>query len=134
MEQSFLNGVKTIAVVGLSDNPGRPSYQVAEYLQSAGYRIIPVNPMVNAVLGETAYPSLNEIPQEIKIDLVDIFRKSEEVFPIVVHAIKLGAKYIWMQEGVKNVAAMKYAEEHGAIVAADICLMKTHKARQAFEV
>jgi predicted CoA-binding protein len=128
METSFLGDIKTIAIVGLSDNPVRPSYQVAEYLLSQGYELIPVNPTIKEVFGRKSYASLEQIPKNIKVDLVDIFRKSEEVLPIVETAICLGIKHIWMQEGVKNEAAIKLAEDAGATVAADVCIMKTMKS------
>jgi len=124
---NFLANIKTIAIVGLSNKPERASYQVAEYLLSKGYEIIPVNPTITEVFGKKSYESLQGVPKEIVIDLVDIFRKSEEVLPIVQTAVEMGVKHIWMQEGVKNDEAIKYAEEHGVTVAADICIMKTLK-------
>ena len=126
---NFLSQIRIIAVVGLSDKPERASYQVAEFLISKGYTIIPVNPMIESVLGLKSYPSLADIPQEIQVELVDIFRKSEEVMPIVEAAIARKVPHIWLQEGVKNEEAIKYAEDHGATVAADVCLMKTMQAR-----
>jgi predicted CoA-binding protein len=125
--KSFLSGVKTIAIVGLSDNPTRPSYSVAEYMIEQGFDIIPINPTIKEVFGKKSYASLADVPAEIKIDLVDIFRKSEEVFPIVKSAIELGIMRIWMQEGVKNEDAIVYAQKHGAEVIADVCLMKSMK-------
>lgn len=119
--------IKTIAVVGLSPNPARPSYQVARYLQSVGFKIIPVNPTAEEILGEKSYPDLASIPQEVKVDLVDIFRRSEEVEPIVAQAVARGVKYIWMQEGVVNEEAATLAREAGAEVVMDRCLMKEHK-------
>lgn len=97
LEEQLRNS-KTIAVVGLSDNPERASYGVAKYLQSQGYRIIPVNPMISEVLGEKSYPDLKSVPEPI--DMVDIFRRSEQVPPVVDEAIEVGVKYIWMQDGV----------------------------------
>lgn len=127
--RSFFDGVRTIAVVGLSDKPQRYSYQVASYLQLKGFRIIPVNPNVSEVLGEKAYPNLLVIPREIVIDVIDIFRKSEDVLPHVEEAIERGdAKMIWMQEGVVNTEAEALAKAHGIDVVMDACLMKTHKA------
>jgi predicted CoA-binding protein len=110
----------TIAVVGLSPNPERPSHQVARYLQKAGYRIIPVNPGHSEILNEPCYPDLRSVP--VKIDVVDIFRRSEEVKPIVREAIAIGAKVIWMQQGIVNEAAARLAEEAGLIVIMDRCL------------
>src|SRR3989344_3653896 len=99
----IVKSAKTIAVVGLSNKPERYSYQVADYLQKHGYRIIPVNPNVSDVLGEISYPDLLSIPQDIPIDIVDIFRRSELVLPHVAEAVKRGdIKLIWMQEGVEN--------------------------------
>ncbi|MCW5205730.1 CoA-binding protein [Desulfobulbus sp. F5] len=110
----------TIAVVGLSPNSERPSHQVARYLQKAGYRIIPVNPGQSEILGESCYPDLRSVP--VKIDVVDIFRRSEDVEPIVREAIAVGAKVIWMQQGIVNETAARLAEEAGLIVIMDRCL------------
>jgi predicted CoA-binding protein len=106
-----LRNSKTIAVVGLSDNPDRPSYGVTRYMQDQGYRIIPVNPMIEEVLGEKSYPDLKSVP--VPIDMVDIFRRSELVAPVVDEAIEVGAKYIWMQDGVINEEAAAKAEAAG---------------------
>ena len=110
VEEQLLNS-KTIAVVGLSDNPDRPSYGVTRYMQDQGYRIIPVNPMIEEVLGEKSYPDLKSVP--VPIDMVDIFRRSELVAPVVDEAIEVGAKYIWMQDGVINEEAAAKAEAAG---------------------
>lgn len=123
----LLNKAKNIAVVGLSDSPMRASYGVAAYLQSQGYRIIPVNPEVESVLGETAYASLSDVPG--RIDLVDIFRRSEYVPPIVEEAIKLKIPAVWMQETVIHEDAAKKAREHGITVVMDKCILKEHRAR-----
>lgn len=123
----LLNKAKNIAVVGLSDSPMRASYGVAAYLQSQGYRIIPVNPEVESVLGETAYASLSDVPGQI--DLVDIFRRSEYVPPIVEEAIKLKIPAVWMQETVIHEDAAKKAREHGITVVMDKCILKEHRAR-----
>ena len=106
-----LRSSRTIAVVGLSDNPERDSHRVSKYLQSQGYRIIPVNPMIQEVLGEKSYPDLKTVPEPI--DMVDIFRRSELVAPVVDEAIEVGAKYIWMQDGVVNPEAAAKAEAAG---------------------
>ncbi len=106
-----LRNSKTIAVVGLSDNPERPSFGVSRYMQTQGYRIIPVNPMIEEALGEKSYPDLKSIPEPI--DMVDIFRRSELVGPVVDEAIEVGAKYIWMQDGVINEEAAAKAEAAG---------------------
>ena len=106
-----LRNSKTIALVGLSDNPARDSHRVAKYMQSQGYRIIPVNPMITGALGEKSYPDLKSVPEPI--DMVDIFRRSEFVPPVVDEAIDVGAKYIWMQDGVVHPEAAAKAEQAG---------------------
>lgn len=108
---------KTIAVVGLSPNPERDSYRVARGLKEAGYRIIPVNPMVEEVLGEKSYPDLKSVPEPI--DMVDIFRRSELVAPVVDEAIEVGAKFIWMQDGVVDEASAEKARAAGIPVIMD---------------
>ena len=123
----ILRDCRTIAVVGLSSNPARPSYRVAAYMQSQGYRVIPVNPNETNVLGEPVYLSLAAVPSTI--DLVDIFRKSEDVFPIVEEAIARGAKAIWMQEGVINEQAAARARASGLLVVMDCCWLKEHALR-----
>jgi uncharacterized protein len=123
----ILNDCRTIAVVGLSSNPLRPSYRVAGYMQAQGYRVIPVNPNETNVLSEPSYPSLAAVP--CPVDLVDIFRKSEDVLPIVEEAIARGAKAIWMQEGVVNEAAAARAAQAGMLVVMDRCWRKEHAAR-----
>lgn len=124
----FFRNVKTIAVIGLSDKKDRPSFEVAQYLASQGFRIIPINPNVREVLGEISYPDLLLVPKEIKIDVVDIFRRSELVFPHVKEAVERGDVHtIWMQEGVMNEVAEEYAKKHGLTVYMNFCLMKTHK-------
>ena len=112
-----LRNSRTIAVVGLSDNPQRDSHRVSKYLQSQGYRIIPVNPMIDEALGEKSYPDLKSVPESI--DMVDIFRRSELVPPVVDQAIEVGAKYIWMQDGVVNEEAAAKAEAVGIPVVMD---------------
>lgn len=125
----LLRSSKIIAVVGLSSKRFRPSFGVTQYMQSAGYRIIPVNPNETEVLGEKSYASLEAIPPEIKIDIVDIFRRSQEVPPIVESAIKIGARAIWMQEGVIHEAAAARAREAGLEVVLDLCILKEHRKR-----
>lgn len=122
-----LRACRTIAVVGLSSNPARPSYGVASYMKAQGNRVIPVNPNETNVLGEPAYPSLAAVPGTI--DLVNIFRKSEDVFPIIEEAIARGAKAVWMQEGVINEQAAVRARESGLLVVMDRCWLKEHTAR-----
>ena len=125
----LLQKAKTIAVVGLSNSPLRPSHGVSAYLQSHGYRIIPVNPLVSEVLGERSYGSLRDVPE--KVDLVDIFRKSEDVPPIVDDAIAIGARAVWMQEGVVHQAAGDKAHAAGLKVVMDHCVLKEHARRAA---
>ena len=112
-----LTNSKTIAVVGLSPDPERPSHFVSKYLQEQGYRIIPVNPLLQEVLGERCYPDLTSIPEPV--DMVDIFRRSEHVGSIVEDAIAIGAKYVWMQDGVVNEEAAANAIEAGLSVVMD---------------
>ena len=122
----ILKTTHTIAVVGISDKPERPSYRVAAYLKEKGYRIFPVNPLFEKVLGETAYAGLDDIPE--KIDTVTIFRKPEHVPEIVNQAIKKGAQTIWMQEGIVHNDAAKKARDSGLRVVMDKCMMKEHIA------
>jgi predicted CoA-binding protein len=122
--RDILTKSKTVAVVGLSDSPDRPSYHVAAYLQSHGYRIIPVNPQASEVLGERSYPTLRDVP--VPIDLVDIFRRSDAVPPIVDDAIAVGAKAVWMQEGVVHNEAAAKARAAGLKVVMDRCTLKEH--------
>ena len=123
--------MKTIAVVGLSDNPMRPSHGVSAYMQAAGYRIIPVNPQIAEALGEKSYPSLLEIPLEVakKIDLVDAFRRPEFVDEIVEQTMQLKIPAIWLQEGVVNERAAEKARKAGMLVVMDRCVLKEHRAR-----
>lgn len=116
---------KTVAVIGLSSDEGRPSYGVSRYMQRCGYKIIPVNPKEKEILGEKVYPSLSAIPE--KVDIVDIFRRSEFVPPVVEEAVKIGAKVIWMQEGVVNQAAAQFAAQQGIVVVMDKCIFKEHR-------
>jgi uncharacterized protein len=120
-----LDAAKTIAVVGLSGKRYRPSYGVAEYMKRSGYRIIPVNPHENEVLGERCYPDLDSIPEAV--DIVDIFRRSEFVPEIVEAAIRKGVRAIWMQEGVFHEAAARRAEAAGIAVVMDRCILKDHR-------
>lgn len=117
----------TIAVVGLSPNPTRPSYGVARYLQSQGYRILPVNPGVSEVLGERAYARLDDIPEDQRPEIVDVFRRSEFVPGIAAAALRLGARLLWLQEGVSHPQAEAAAAAAGMLVVADSCLLKVHR-------
>src|SRR5882757_2059166 len=124
----ILRGARTIAVVGLSANPMRASHGVAEYLKSAGYRIIPVNPNETEVLGEKAYARLEDVPEPV--DIVDVFRRAEEVPALAESAIGIGAKVLWMQLGIENAAAAERARMAGLVVVEDSCLMVEHKRRR----
>ncbi len=123
----LLAKTKTIAVVGLSSNPMRPSFGVAQYLQRHGYSIVPVNPSETEVLGERAYKTLSDVAD--KIDLVDVFRRPEFVPAIVDEAIRLNVPAIWLQEGVVNEAAAQKARDAGLFVVMDRCILKDHRAR-----
>jgi predicted CoA-binding protein len=125
--KSMLGRCRTIAVVGISPKEDRPSYTVASYLKSKGYTIIPVRPDGETVLGEKVYHSLREIPPEVHIDIVDIFRKSEDVPPVVEEAIQRGARAVWMQEGVIHPEAGAKAERAGVQVVMDRCIKKDHQ-------
>lgn len=130
---SIVSGIlrrsKTIAVVGLSNQRSRPSYGVSQYMQSMGYRIIPVNPAETEVLGEKAYATLDEIPE--RVDIVNVFRRSEFVPEIVDAAIRIGAKCVWMQEGVVNEEAAATARAAGLAVVMDRCILTEHRRTHA---
>ncbi len=123
----MLQNVKTIAVIGISPKEDRPSYIVASYLKSKGYRIVPVRPDGEEILRERVYHNLSEIPKEINVDVVDIFRRSEDVPPIVGEAIQRGIKVVWMQEGVLHKEAGEKAEKAGLKVIMDRCIKKEHQ-------
>jgi uncharacterized protein len=125
----ILKAHKTVAVVGLTDKPDRPSHSVPAYLQQQGYRIIPVNPTIDETLGERAYPSLTEVPESV--DVVQIFRRSEDVPPVVDEAITIGAKVVWMQAGIINEEAAQKARAAGLQVVMDTCMGATHRALRA---
>jgi len=122
---ALLSSAKTIAVVGLSDNPDRSSFGIARFLQNKGYRIIPVNPVVESVLGEKSYASLTDIPE--KVDIVDVFRRSEFVPEIAGQAIAIGAKALWMQLGIVNEEAAQKARDAGLTVVMDHCIGVEHR-------
>ena len=123
----LLTNSKTIAVVGLSDSPLRPSHGVAAYMQTHGYRIIPVNPTIKGALGEKAVGALSDVKE--RIDIVDVFRRSEAVPEVVDEAIRLKVPAIWMQEGVIHEAAAEKAKEAGIFVVMDRCILKEHRRR-----
>src|SRR5712691_3974412 len=122
-----LKKYKAIAVVGLSSNPMRPSHGVTEYMQDAGYRIIPVNPNETEVLGEKSYPRLEDVPE--KIEIVNVFRRAEEVPPVVESAIRIGARALWMQLGIENEEAAAKARAAGLVVVEDACILVEHRRR-----
>ena len=125
MVKQILQTTRTIASVGLSSNPEKESYDIVSYLQSKGYRIIPVNPTAAEILGEKVYPDLTAIPD--KIDVVQVFRRSEDVPPVVDQAIQIGAKVVWMQVGVINAAAAETAEAAGLTVVMNRCMHADHR-------
>jgi uncharacterized protein len=126
---ALLCSSKTIAVVGLSSKPRRPSYEVASYLQSAGYRIIPVNPNETEVLGEKCYARLEDVP--VPVDIVDVFRRPDQVAQIADSAIAIHAKALWFQQGITNEEAATKAQNAGLLVVEDACLFVEHKKRRA---
>jgi predicted CoA-binding protein len=125
IESRILREFRNIAVVGLSANSKRSSYRVASYLAEQGYNIIPVNPNTQEVLDKTSYPDLGSIPE--KVDVVEIFRRPEDVVPVVEEAIKIGAKAVWMQEGIVNEEAAARARGAGLLVVMDKCMLKEHR-------
>ena len=123
--KDILLSTKTIASVGLSSNTEKESYWIASYLKEQGYRVIPVNPTATEILGEKAYPDLGSVPE--KIDVVQVFRRSEDVPPVVDDAIRVGAKVVWMQEGIVNEEAAQKARQAGLQVVMDACMRATHR-------
>jgi predicted CoA-binding protein len=122
--KQILQQTGTIAVVGLSDKPDRISYMVSEAMQNKGYRIIPVNPNAEQILGEKCYPSLDQIPE--KIDIVNVFRRSEHIMPVAEEAVQVNAKVLWLQQGIYNEEAAALAAEHGMTVIMDRCIKVEH--------
>ncbi len=125
MMREILLSTKTVASVGLSSNPAKVSFGVGEFLRSQGYRVIPVNPTADEILGEKSYPDLESIPE--KIDVVQVFRRPEDVPLVVESAIKIGAKVVWMQEGIVNEEAAQAARAAGLQVVMDACMRATHQ-------
>ena len=125
--RSILGDARTIAVVGLSSNPLRPSYEIAEYLQVKGYRIVPVNPKESEVLGEHAYATLADIPEDIEVDVVDVFRRAEHTPEIAEAAVARGAKVLWLQEGIANDDARRIGEDGGLSVVMGVCMRQESK-------
>jgi predicted CoA-binding protein len=126
----LLGEAHTIAVVGLSSKPDRPSLSVAAYLQGRGYRIVPVNPRETEVLGETAYPSLRQLPEGLTIDVVDVFRRAEDTPDIARDAVAIGAKVLWLQDGIVNEEAYRIASEAGLEVIMGVCIRRTDQRLQ----
>ncbi|HSJ51649.1 MAG TPA: CoA-binding protein [Actinomycetota bacterium] len=125
--RSILGDAKTIAVVGLSSKPDRYSHEVASYLQSRGYRIVPVNPKETEVLGERAYPSLLEVPEDVQIDVVDVFRRADQTPPVARQAVARGAKVLWLQDGILSEEARDIAEQAGMTVIMGTCIKRTSR-------
>ncbi len=125
----LLKTAKTIAVVGLTNSPMRPSYGVTQYMRSQGYRIIPVNPNITEWMGEKAYPSLLDVPE--KVDIVNVFRRSDAVPNVIEQAIHVQAPAIWLQEGVIHKAATEKARQAGIFVVEDLCILKEHRKRRS---
>ena len=125
MMKDILLSAKTIASFGLSSNPGKESYGIVQYLKGQGYHIIPINPTAEEILGEKSYPDLESVPEPI--DVVQVFRRPEDVPPVVDSAIKVGAKVVWMQEGIVNEEAAQKAREAGLQVVMDACMRVTHR-------
>ena len=123
--RALLGEARTIAVVGLSSKPDRPSHDVASYLQEHGYRIVPVNPNETEVLGERAFPSLLDIPTDVPIDVVDVFRRAADTPPIASDAVRIGAKVLWLQDGIVNDEASRIASEGGLEVIMGVCIKRT---------
>lgn len=125
--RSILGDAHAVAVVGLSSKPGRDSLRIARYLQRKGYRIIPVNPNETEVLGEPAYPSLLDVPKNVRIDVVDVFRKAADTPPIAEQAVKAGAKVLWLQDGIVNEETRRIAEDAGLTVIMGVCIRDTSR-------
>jgi predicted CoA-binding protein len=125
--RAILGDARTIAVVGLSSDPERYSNEVAAYLRSKGYRIVPVNPNETEVLGEPAYPSLRDVPDDIAIDVVDVFRRAEHTPAIAEQAVARGVKVLWLQDGIVNDDARRIAEARGLTVVMGVCMKRTKR-------
>jgi len=123
--RALLGDAHTVAVVGLSSNPDRPSNSVASYLQEHGYRIVPVNPRETEVLGERAYASLLDIPSDVRVDVVDVFRRAEETPAVARDAVRIGARVLWLQDGIVNEDAYRIASEAGLDVIMGVCIRNT---------
>lgn len=122
----LLGDARTVAVVGLSSKPNRPSHEVARYLLQHGYRIVPVNPGETEVLGQRAYPTLMDIPEDVQVDIVDVFRRTEETPEVARQAVAIGAKVLWLQEGIVNEEAHRIADEAGLDVIMGVCIRQVY--------
>ncbi|HZI66483.1 MAG TPA: CoA-binding protein [Thermoanaerobaculia bacterium] len=127
--RSALESARTIAVVGCSPNPERPSNAIARYLMEQGYRVVPVNPGHSRILGETCYRSLEEVPADVAIDIVDVFRRSDQVAPVAEQAIARGTRFFFMQQGVVDERSARLLEDAGIAVAMDRCILVEHASR-----
>lgn len=125
--REVLTRARTVAIVGLSEKPDRDSNEVARYLQSQGYRVVPVNPTVPEILGERSYPSLGAIPREIRVDIADVFRRSEQVPAIAKEALRRGIKVVWMQLGVDSPEAASIVRDAGGVAVENLCIMSQHR-------
>ena len=125
--RALLGDARTVAVVGLSSKPDRPSNSVAAYLQDHGYRIVPVNPNETEVLGERAYPSLSDVPEDMHVDVVDVFRRAEETPAVARDAVAIGARVLWLQDGIVNEEAYRIASEAGLDVIMGVCIRTTRQ-------
>jgi uncharacterized protein len=125
--RQLLGDARTVAVVGLSSKPDRPSHGVAAYLQSHGYRVVPVNPKETEVLGERAYPNLLDVPGDLRVDVVDVFRRAEETPEVARQAVAIGAKVLWLQEGIVNDEAYRIADDGGLDVIMGVCIRTTRR-------
>jgi predicted CoA-binding protein len=125
--RALLGGARTIAIVGLSSRPDRPSHEVASFLQAQGYRIVPVNPHETEVLGEGAFPSLLDIPPDVRVDVVDVFRRAEHTPQIAREAVAIGAKALWLQQGIIDDEAYRIASDAGLDVVMGLCIRTTKR-------
>ena len=125
--REVLSRARTVAIVGLSEKPDRDSNEVARYLRSQGYRVVPVNPMVPEILGERSYPSLSAIPREVRVDIADVFRRSDQVPAIAQEALRRGIKVVWMQLGVDSPEAASIVRDAGGIAVENLCIMGQHR-------
>jgi predicted CoA-binding protein len=131
--RSLLGEARVIAVVGISSKPWRPSHEVASYLQEHGYRIVPVNPNEAEVLGEQVYPTLRDIPEDVRVDVVDVFRRAEHTPDVARDAVAIGARVLWLQEGIVSDEAARIASEGGLDVIMGVCIKKVRQRLMAAE-